>query len=97
MKNVALSIDDFGTGLRAMMQQLRAIPATELKIDKSFVQKTEKSARDRVIVQKSIEMGHELDMKVIAEGVETQEQFEFLRANRCDAVQGYLFSRPRAG
>lgn len=94
MKKVSLSIDDFGTGY-AMMQQLRAIPATELKIDKSFIQKTETSARDRVIVQKSIEMGHELDMKIVAEGVETQEQFEFLRANRCDAVQGYLFSRPQ--
>jgi EAL domain-containing protein (putative c-di-GMP-specific phosphodiesterase class I)/CheY-like chemotaxis protein len=93
MKQVSLSIDDFGTGY-AMMQQLRAIPATELKVDKSFIQNTEKNARDRVIVQKSIEMGHELDMKVVAEGVETQEQFEFLRTIYCDAVQGYLFSRP---
>jgi EAL domain-containing protein (putative c-di-GMP-specific phosphodiesterase class I) len=65
-----------------------------LKVDKSFIQNTEKNARDRVIVQKSIEMGHELDMKVVAEGVETQEQFEFLRTIYCDAVQGYLFSRP---
>jgi EAL domain-containing protein (putative c-di-GMP-specific phosphodiesterase class I) len=48
------------------------------------------------MVQKTIEIGHELGMKVIGEGVETQEQFDFLRANHCDAVQGYLFSRPLA-
>jgi EAL domain-containing protein (putative c-di-GMP-specific phosphodiesterase class I)/CheY-like chemotaxis protein len=95
MKQVQLSIDDFGTGY-AMMQQLRNIPATELKIDKSFVQNINLHERDRVMVQKTIEIGHELGMKVIGEGVETQEQFDFLRANHCDAVQGYLFSRPLA-
>jgi EAL domain-containing protein (putative c-di-GMP-specific phosphodiesterase class I)/CheY-like chemotaxis protein len=93
MKQVQLSIDDFGTGY-AMMQQLRNIPATELKIDKSFVQNINLHERDRVMVQKTIEIGHELGMKVIGEGVETQEQFDFLRTNHCDAVQGYLFSRP---
>ena len=95
MKQVQLSIDDFGTGY-AMMQQLRNIPATELKIDKSFVQNINLHERDRVMVQKTIEIGHELGMKVIGEGVETQEQFDFLRTNDCDAVQGYLFSRPLA-
>jgi EAL domain-containing protein (putative c-di-GMP-specific phosphodiesterase class I) len=93
MKEVQLSIDDFGTGF-AMLQQLRNIPATELKIDKSFVQQVQNSERDRVMVQKSIEIGHDLGMTVIGEGAETQEQFEFLRANHCDTVQGYFFSRP---
>jgi EAL domain-containing protein (putative c-di-GMP-specific phosphodiesterase class I) len=93
MKQVSLSIDDFGTGY-AMMQQLRTVPATELKIDKSFVQNIEKNEPDRVIVQKTVEIGHQLGMSVIGEGVETQEQLDFLRLNRCDAVQGYLFSRP---
>lgn len=93
MKQVSLSIDDFGTGY-AMMQQLRTVPATELKIDKSFVQNVERNERDRVIVQKTVEIGHQLGMKVVGEGVETQEQLDFLRANRCDAVQGYLLSRP---
>jgi EAL domain-containing protein (putative c-di-GMP-specific phosphodiesterase class I)/CheY-like chemotaxis protein len=92
LKDVALSIDDFGTGY-AMMQQLRNVPATELKIDKSFVQKIESSKRDRIIVQKTIEIGHELGMKVIGEGVETQAQLDFLRDNNCDGSQGYLFSR----
>jgi EAL domain-containing protein (putative c-di-GMP-specific phosphodiesterase class I) len=93
MKQVKLSIDDFGTGY-AMMQQLKNIPATELKIDKSFVQEMNSSDRDRIMVQKTIEMGHELGMHVIAEGVETKEQLDLLRLDGCESVQGYFFSRP---
>jgi EAL domain-containing protein (putative c-di-GMP-specific phosphodiesterase class I)/FixJ family two-component response regulator len=93
IKRVHLSIDDFGTGY-SMMQQLRNIPATELKIDRSFVINMLESDTDRVMVQKTIEIGHELDMKVVAEGVETSEQLEFLRSKGCDIAQGYLFSRP---
>jgi EAL domain-containing protein (putative c-di-GMP-specific phosphodiesterase class I)/FixJ family two-component response regulator len=93
LKGVQLSIDDFGTGY-SMMQQLRNMPATELKIDKSFVQNIDGAASNRIMVQKTIEIGHELGMKVVAEGVETPDQLEFLRANGCDVVQGYLFSRP---
>jgi EAL domain-containing protein (putative c-di-GMP-specific phosphodiesterase class I) len=93
MKGVKLSIDDFGTGY-AMMQQLKVIPATELKIDRSFILDMDKNQRDRVIVQKTIEMGHELGMHVIAEGVETKEQLDFLQLKGCDSAQGYFFSRP---
>jgi EAL domain-containing protein (putative c-di-GMP-specific phosphodiesterase class I) len=93
MKQVKLSIDDFGTGY-AMMQQLKNIPATELKIDRSFVQGMQNNERDRIMVQKTIEIGHELGMQVIGEGVETQEQLDLLRAKGCDSAQGYLFSRP---
>jgi len=93
LKQVNLSIDDFGTGY-SMMQQLRHIPATELKIDKFFVQNIFTTDSARVMVQKTIEIGHELGMKVIAEGVETHAQLKFLRDNRCDVVQGYLFSKP---
>ncbi len=93
MKQVKLSIDDFGTGY-AMMQQLQNIPATELKIDKSLIQNMDTNDRDRIMVQKTIEMGHELGMHVIAEGVETKEQLHLLRLDGCDSVQGYLFSRP---
>ena len=92
IKQVKLSIDDFGTGY-AMMQQLKNIPATELKIDKSFVQNMQGNDQDRIMIQKTIEMGHELGMHVIAEGVETKEQFDMLRAAGCDSVQGYFFSR----
>jgi EAL domain-containing protein (putative c-di-GMP-specific phosphodiesterase class I)/FixJ family two-component response regulator len=93
MRGMNLSIDDFGTGY-SMMQQLRRIPSTELKIDRGFVQNLGNSHSDRVLVQKTIEIGHELEMIVVAEGVETEEQLTFLRENHCDIVQGYLFTRP---
>lgn len=93
MKGFNLSIDDFGTGY-AMMQQLKVIPATELKIDRSFIFDMHRDERDRVIVQKTIEMGHELGIHVIAEGVETREQLDFLHLKGCDSAQGYFFSRP---
>jgi EAL domain-containing protein (putative c-di-GMP-specific phosphodiesterase class I)/FixJ family two-component response regulator len=93
MKQIKLSIDDFGTGY-AMMQQLKTIPATELKIDKAFIQEMTGNDRDRIMVKKTIEMGHELGMSVMAEGVETQEQLDLLREKGCDSVQGYFFSRP---
>jgi EAL domain-containing protein (putative c-di-GMP-specific phosphodiesterase class I) len=93
MKEVKLSIDDFGTGY-ATMQQLKNIPATELKVDKSFVENMQSSDQDRILVRKTIEMGHELGMRVIAEGVERPEQLEILRQDGCDGAQGYLFSRP---
>ena len=92
MKGIKLSIDDFGTGY-AMMQQLLNIPATELKIDREFVMNMDLSSSDRVMVEKSIEIGHELGMKVLAEGVETAEQLGSLRQKGCDAAQGYFFSR----
>jgi EAL domain-containing protein (putative c-di-GMP-specific phosphodiesterase class I)/CheY-like chemotaxis protein len=93
MKNFQLSIDDFGSGY-AMMRQLQHVPATELKIDKSIVEKMHLNDSDRVMVEKIIEMGHELKLSVVAEGVMTQEQFKLLRAKGCDGAQGYLFSYP---
>lgn len=91
LKNVQLSIDDFGTGY-AMMQQLVNIPATELKIDRIFIMNMKANGSDRVMVQKTIEMGHDLGMAVMAEGVETEEQLDFLRLKGCDSAQGYFFS-----
>jgi EAL domain-containing protein (putative c-di-GMP-specific phosphodiesterase class I) len=93
MKRVQLSIDDFGTGF-AMMQQLVNIPATELKIDRNFVMNMHVNSSDRIMVEKSIEIGHEMGMKVLAEGVETEQQLELLRRRGCDSAQGYLYSRP---
>jgi EAL domain-containing protein (putative c-di-GMP-specific phosphodiesterase class I)/CheY-like chemotaxis protein len=92
MKNIQLSIDDFGTGY-AMMQQLVNVPATELKIDRVFVQNIYTNDSDRVMVEKTIELGHELGMMVTAEGVETDAQLAFLRQRGCDRAQGFLFSR----
>ena len=92
MRNFQLSIDDFGTGY-SMMKQLQNVPAIELKIDRTFVMHMHSNHADLVMVEKIIEMGHELEMEVIAEGVETEEQLKMLRARGCDGVQGYLFSR----
>jgi EAL domain-containing protein (putative c-di-GMP-specific phosphodiesterase class I) len=92
MRNFQLSIDDFGTGY-SMMKQLQNVPAIELKIDKTFVQHMHGNHSDMVMVEKIIEMGHELDMEVIAEGVETEEQYNLLRKQGCDGVQGFLFAR----
>ena len=92
MLNFQLSIDDFGTGY-SMMKQLQNVPAIELKIDRTFVMHMHSNHADLVMVEKIIEMGHELEMEVIAEGVETEEQLKMLRARGCDGVQGYLFSR----
>lgn len=93
VKGIQLSIDDFGTGY-AMMEQLVNIPATELKIDRLFVSSALVNDSNRILVQKTIEIGHELGMRVIAEGVETKQQLDFLRKEGCDSAQGYLFSRP---
>jgi EAL domain-containing protein (putative c-di-GMP-specific phosphodiesterase class I) len=93
MKGFQLSIDDFGAGF-AMMRQVQNIPATELKIDRSLVETMHVNLSDRVMVDKIIEMGHELGMNVVAEGVATLQQLELLRHSGCDHAQGFLFSRP---
>ena len=93
MKGFQLSIDDFGAGY-ATMRQVQNVPATELKIDRGIVEKMHVNLSDRVMVEKIIEMGHELGMSVIAEGVATRQQLDLLRHGSCDQVQGFLFSRP---
>lgn len=93
LKKIQLSIDDFGTGY-AMMQHLKLIPATEIKIDKSFIQNMFELDSAQVTVKKIIEIGHELGMKVTAEGVETVEQLQSLKELQCDIAQGYYYSKP---
>lgn len=90
---VRLSIDDFGTGY-ASLTQLRQIPADELKLDRSFIVNLAEESRDRAIVTAAINMAHALDLKVVAEGVETQEQFALLQEMGCDVIQGFLLTRP---
>ncbi len=90
---VALSIDDFGTGYSSLAS-LKTFPISRLKIDKSFVRDLDTSADDRAIARAIISLAHELDVRVIAEGVETEQQRNFLFANGCDEMQGYLLSRP---
>lgn len=88
-----LSIDDFGTG-NATIDYLRYLPASEVKIDKTFVSSMESSKEDLLLVQSIIEMAHSLDRVVVAEGVETAKVLEMLSGLRCDLVQGYHVSRP---
>lgn len=89
---VQLSIDDFGTGYSGL-HYLTRLPINRLKIDKSFVDDVATPGHDQVVAAAIIALGHQLHLKVVAEGVETMAQFEFLRTQGCDALQGYLFCR----
>ena len=90
---VKLSLDDFGTGYSSLAY-LKRFPIDLLKIDKSFVRNLTTDADDAVIARSIITLGQSLQLQVIAEGVETEEQFAYLRRHRCDQIQGYFFSRP---
>lgn len=90
---VRITIDDFGTGYSAY-SSLKHFPVHALKIDKSFIQDLESDQHDRAIVQSIIALCHGLQLKVIAEGVETMPQLEILKSMHCTEIQGYLFSRP---
>ncbi len=93
LKGIGLSIDDFGTGFSSL-SQLHRIPFTELKIDRSFVLAMLEDKEARAIVKTCIILGHELNMQVVAEGVETREHLGQLQGLGCDVAQGYYFSRP---
>jgi diguanylate cyclase (GGDEF)-like protein/PAS domain S-box-containing protein len=87
------SIDDFGTGYSSLAY-LRKMPLYELKIDRSFINDTPSDENGKAIVQSILAMARHLGLRVVAEGVETRAQADFLVANHCDSMQGYLFARP---
>jgi len=92
LMGIKVAIDDFGTGYSSL-NYLKRFPIDTLKIDKTFVADVCKDPHDTAIVRAIITLGHALDLTVIAEGVETQEQLQYLRSLDCDVVQGFLFSK----
>lgn len=96
LRGFHLSIDDYGTG-QSGLQRLKRLPFTELKLDKAFVSGAWHDNDMRSILETSIELGHRLRMEVIAEGIETWQDWKLLKSMGCDLAQGYLVSKPLAG
>ncbi len=96
LKGIRLSIDDFGTGYSSL-SLLHRVPFTELKIDRSFISNMSEDNEARAIVKTCILLGHELNMRVVAEGVETEEHFDLLKQMGCDLAQGNFIARPMPG
>jgi diguanylate cyclase (GGDEF)-like protein/PAS domain S-box-containing protein len=92
LMGISVAIDDFGTGYSSL-NYLKRFPIDTLKIDKTFVSDVCKDPHDTAIVRAIINLGHALDLMVVAEGVETKEQLQYLSALECDVVQGFLFSK----
>lgn len=96
LKRFVLSIDDFGTG-HSSLAQLRDIPFDEFKIDKSFVTGAWADKRVSVMFETSLNLAKQLSMRVVAEGIESEKDWEFVRSAHCDFAQGYFISKPMAG
>jgi len=95
IKNVGvrISIDDFGTSYSSL-QYLKDLPIDELKIDRSFISDIDSNINNRKIVEMIIMLGHQLELTVVGEGVETKNQLQLLKQMKCDRVQGFFFSKP---
>ncbi len=91
-----ISLDDFGTGFSSL-EYLGRLPLRELKIDRTFVQRMLNTPNDAAVVNTIIAMAEGLNLELVAEGVETVEQLQYLRAKQCETIQGFLFSRPLTG
>jgi EAL domain-containing protein (putative c-di-GMP-specific phosphodiesterase class I) len=90
---VKLAIDDFGTGYSSL-SYLKRFPVDYVKIDQTFIRDLSAGGEDAAITRAIIALAHSLELKVVAEGVETQAQMDFLKAHHCDEIQGFLISRP---
>ncbi|MGB1027678.1 MAG: EAL domain-containing protein, partial [Rhodospirillaceae bacterium] len=93
IKGIAISLDDFGTGYSSLVE-LHRMPFSELKIDRSFVIGIVEEPDARIITSAILGLGSALGLKVVAEGVETAEHWQFLKDNNCNLAQGYFLTRP---
>ena len=93
MLGVRIALDDFGTGFSSL-SYLKRLPIDKIKIDRSFIQEITTDNHDAAITQGIISMAHHLSLTVVAEGVETASQVDFLKGSRCDIFQGYYFAKP---
>jgi EAL domain-containing protein (putative c-di-GMP-specific phosphodiesterase class I) len=96
MKGFQLSIDDFGTGFSSMVQLVR-LPFSEIKVDRSFVLRSQESKEARSVIKSIVDLGHSLGLTVTAEGVEDLETLNDLNSLGCDLAQGYFIARPMWG
>jgi EAL domain-containing protein (putative c-di-GMP-specific phosphodiesterase class I) len=90
---VRIALDDFGTGFSSL-SYLKRLPIDKIKIDRSFIQEISTDRHDAAITQGIISMAHHLSLTVVAEGVETASQVDFLTGSQCDVFQGYYFAKP---
>jgi EAL domain-containing protein (putative c-di-GMP-specific phosphodiesterase class I) len=88
-----VAIDDFGTGYSSL-SYLQQFPFDVLKLDRCFIQNIDQNPKNQIIVEAVIKMAHQLNLQVVAEGIETTAELNVLRQYQCDIIQGYLFSRP---
>lgn len=96
MKKIGLSIDDFGTGW-SNLTQLNELPFTELKLDLSFVQGAATNERTKAILESTVEMAKQLKMTIVAEGIETKQEWDYIKELECNLAQGYFIARPMPG
>ena len=92
-RGISISMDDYGTG-QSTLSYLKTLPISELKIDRSFVQNAHIDRGDAMLVRSTVQLAHELGLKVVAEGIEDQGCLDYLRSIDCDYAQGYLVGRP---
>lgn len=90
---VRISLDDFGTGYSSL-NYLKRLPIDTIKIDKSFIDEITEDSKEEAIAESIISLAHKMNLSVIAEGIETKKQLEFIRERKCDKAQGYYFSKP---